>query len=59
VLQEIKMPTSGRKAELVSRLMEADPEGKWMENASAKENTEGEAENEDSNMTKRELEILE
>jgi len=33
-----EMRTSGRKAELVSRLMEADPEGKWIENASAKEN---------------------
>jgi len=59
VLREMKLPTGGRKAELVSRLIEADPEGKWMENASAKENTEGEEENENSNITKRELEMLE
>lgn len=58
ILREMNLPTSGKKVELVNRLMEADP-GKWIKNARTKEGTEESIEEEDSSVTKRELEILE
>jgi len=58
ILQELNLPINGRKAELVTRLMEADPEGQWIERAEAKENAREGEEEEDSNMKKRELDVL-
>lgn len=55
VLREMNLQTNGKKVELVSRLMAADPEGRWIENASAKEGDE----EEDSDITRREFEVLE
>lgn len=61
ILQEIlNLPVNERKAELIARLMAADLEGKWIERAEARKNVrEEEEEEEDSNMKKRELDVLE
>lgn len=59
ILQELNLPINGRKAELVARLMEADPEGQWIKRVEAKENAREGKEEEDSNMKKRELDVLE
>lgn len=52
ILREMNLATSGKKVELVNRLMEADPAGKWIENARTKEGTEESIEEEDSSVTK-------
>lgn len=60
ILREMNLPTNGRKTELINRLMESDPSGKWMEAAGSHQNIdEDEEQDECSNLTKREKEILE
>lgn len=56
MLREMNL-SSGRKIELINRLMEANPSRKWMESGSAKESTEEAPENEGNDTAKREVEI--
>lgn len=57
VLREMNLPISGKKAEMINRLMEADPSGKWIGSASAKESTEEVPEDEGNDAARRELEM--
>jgi len=40
-LKQLNLSTAGSKAELISRLNEADPTGQWMEKDITSEMTEG------------------
>lgn len=56
VLRRYKLPTSGAKAELIARLMEADPTGTWMHESGGSGGDERDDDDEDL-LPRREIEI--
>jgi len=73
-LRQRRLPTQGRKADLIKRIQEADPTGEWMDEAirygTGEENTEDEGEDvngrttiddpedREANLIRRERELL-
>jgi len=55
----LKMATTGTKAELIARIMEADPSGAWMENDEENRRREDNIHQRQSEIYRREKELVE